>query len=272
MRILLTRYGGIGDLIFIEPVIRAIKKKYNPTEIVFRTHKDYDVEGITVQPKEVIKNNPLISAIVLDDIKYNLGIKTYGLCVENLIPKNLEQWGSVNPNFDMHINFQTEIEKNIDNPNLHAIDVFANAANVKIEPDDKIPKVYYDQKNVPKYELVVQLKSAGEDRNLNKNDDLKKIISKSNLTTYFLGEENRNYHEFVSLIANCEIFIGTESCGTIIATALNKKVITIFKNETRIKNRSFDKNIINITKEQIIESESKILSNIIKDNKNERNF
>jgi SAM-dependent methyltransferase len=264
MRILLTRYGGIGDLIYIEPVIRAIKEKYNPTEIIFRTHKDYNCGEVTVQPKEVLKENPFISAIVFDDKYYGLGIETYGLCVENLIPKNLEKWGSVNPYFDMHINFQTEIEKNIDNPNLHAIDVFANAANVKVK--DRIPKIYYDQKIVPKYELVVQLKSAEEDRDLSKNNDLIEMISKSNLTKIFLGEQSLNYHEFVSIIANCEIFIGTESCGTLIATGLNKKVITIFKNEIRIKNRSYE-NAMNITQDEIVKFKSEILNYITKDEK-----
>lgn len=264
MRILLTRYGGIGDLIYIEPVIRAIKEKYNPTEIIFRTHKDYNCGEVTVQPKEVLKENPFISAIVFDDKYYGLGIETYGLCVENLVPKNLEKWGSVNPYFDMHINFQTEIEKNIDNPDLHAIDVFANAANVKVK--DRIPKIYYDQKIVPKYELVVQLKSAEEDRDLSKNNDLIEMISKSNLTKIFLGEQSLNYHEFVSIIANCKIFIGTESCGALIATGLNKKVITIFKNEIRIKNRSYE-NVMNITQDEIVKFESEILNYITKDEK-----
>lgn len=264
MRILLTRYGGIGDLIYIEPVIRAIKEKYNPTEIIFRTCKDYNCGEVTVQPKEVFKENPFISAVVFDNNRYELGIETFGLCVENLVPKNLEKWGSVNPYFDMHINFQGAIEKNINNPNLHAVDMFANAANVKVK--DRIPKIYYDQKIVPKYELVVQLKSAEEDRNLSKNNDLIEIISKSNLTKVFLGEENLNYHEFISIIANCKIFIGTESCGFLIATGLNKKVITIFKNEIRVKNLSYE-NAMNITKNEIVKFKSEILNYITKDEK-----
>ncbi len=264
MRILLTRYGGIGDLIYIEPVIRAIKEKYNPTEIIFRTHKGYNCGEVTVQLKEVFKENPFISAVVFDSNCYELGIETYGLCVENLVPKNLEKWGLVNPYFDMHINFQGAIEKNIDNPNLHAVDSFANAANVKVK--DRIPKIYYDQKIVPKYELVVQLKSAGEDRDLSKNNDLIEIISKSNLTKIFLGDKNLNYHEFVSIIANCKIFIGTESCGTLIATGLNKKVITIFKNEIRIKNRSYE-NAMNITQDEIVKFKSEILNYITEDEK-----
>ena len=40
-KILVTRYGGAGDMIMMEPVLEALYYKYRPAEITLRTHPHY---------------------------------------------------------------------------------------------------------------------------------------------------------------------------------------------------------------------------------------
>ena len=73
----MTRLGGIGDLMFIEPVLRAIHEKFHPCEIVFRTYLDF---------YDVLEYHPLISEIVCDTNDYYLGYRN------NMKPKTSEYW------------------------------------------------------------------------------------------------------------------------------------------------------------------------------------
>lgn len=241
-RILLTRLGGVGDLLFIEPTIRTLYEKHYPCEIVFRTYRDY--EG-------VLDYHPCISDVVYDTNEYHLGyqstwtddgtrlIRTSSSHVDgNLSSSELERWGSVNPHFDYHFDFQGTITgKYLDNLETHAVHAFANHANVKL--NDIVPQVHYLKRETPSYPFVVQLTSAGEDRCLAKNQQVLDSLSK--YKPYFIGEEKLEYSHLVSIINNCDLFVGTESCGVIIARGLNKKVIGLYKNKASIKNRAFDK-------------------------------
>ena len=248
-RILLTRFGGVGDLLFIEPTIRALYKKHYPCEIVFRTYRDY--EG-------VLDYHPCISDVVYDTANYYLGYRSDwthdGISIaykttnlnDNLSSRELEWWGdaicnpqNVNPHFDYHFDFHgiCSIVNYFDSTEVHAARDFANHANVKL--NDIVPQVHYLKRDTPSYPLVVQLISAGGDRCLAKNQQVLDSLSK--YKPYFIGEEKLEYSHLVSIINNCDLFVGTESCGVIIARGLNKKVIGLYKNKARIKNRAFDK-------------------------------
>lgn len=222
MRILITRYGGVGDLLYIEPTIRALSERYNTKDIVLRTYKDY---------MDVLRMHPCISNIVLDCDIYRLGYFN-----ENK-PKNIDLWGNVNPIFDIHIDFSGAIERFIDDPGVHAVDAFAARAGVSLI--DKKPKIFFNLKSKPKVHLLAQLASDGSDRNLANNKQLRDLVE-SSPSSAFIGESIVSNDDFMSQIAACDVFIGTESCGIIAAHAMGKKTIAIYKNETRIKNRSFD--------------------------------
>jgi len=241
-RILLTRLGGVGDLLFIEPTIRALYEKHYPCEIVFRTYKDY--EG-------VLDYHPCISDIVYDTNEYRLGypgiwiddgtkfIQTSNSRVNgdwsSIVP---EYWGNVNPRFDYHFDFQVTLTgKYLENLATHAVHAYANHANVKLH--DIVPQVHYLKRETPNYPLVVQLTSAEKHRSLDKNQPVLDSLLK--YKPYFIGEEKLEYSHFVSIINNCNLFVGTDSCGVIIARGLNKKVIGIYKNKARLKVLSFDK-------------------------------
>ena len=232
MRILVTRYGGVGDLLYIEPTIRALSEKYGTKDIVLRTYKDY---------VDVLKSHPCISGIVLDSNKYELGY------FRNNQPKNHKMWGCVNPNFDLHVDFSGSMERIPGAPNHHAIDMFAFKAGISLT--DKKPIVFFNKVPVPKVKLLAQLKSDGQDRNLSENKALRELIE-SHASSAFIGEARTTYDEFMSRIAECETFIGTESCGVIAAHAMGKKAIGIYKNAERIESRSFN-GVICLTQEDI---------------------
>ena len=42
-KILVTRYGGAGDMVMMEPVLEALYYKYAPAEVFLRTHPAYAV-------------------------------------------------------------------------------------------------------------------------------------------------------------------------------------------------------------------------------------
>ena len=222
MRILITRYGGVGDLLYIEPTIRALSEKYGTKDIVLRTYKDYT---------DVLRMHPCISGVVLDCNRYELGY------FNDNKPKNTGLWGGVNPNFDIHVDFSGAIERFIDDPSVHAIDAFAAKAGVSIV--DRKPKIFFNLEKKPKVHLLAQLASDGSDRNLARDKQLRELIE-SHPSSAFIGESIVSNDEFMSRIASCDVFVGTESCGIIAAHAMGKKTIAIYKNATRIKNRSFD--------------------------------
>ena len=225
-RILITRLGGIGDLLFIEPTIRAIYNKHSPCEIVFRTYVDFHT---------VLEYHPLISDIVCDHNEYYLGY------YDNMEPKPSQFWRDIDPKFDLHIDLQGIVERGVDLDHeleQHAVRIFGKQAGVNIT--DIVPQVPYIKKDAPSYNIVVQLKSDGEDKCLDQNKDiLETLIDYEDV--HFIGDQKIDYHVFVSIINNCNLFIGTESCGITIARALNKQAIGFYTNRIRKIKLSFDK-------------------------------
>ena len=225
MRILLTRFGGLGDLFYIEPIMRALSKKYETKDIVLRTHLDYT---------NVFACHPCISNVVLDDNRYRLGY------VYNNEPVEGAHWGGVNPNFDLHFDFSRCLhfpDPSDEEGLTHAIDVFSSVANISLE--DKKPRMFYNKVIVPKVKILAQLKSAGEDRDLSKNKQIRNVIE-SFPDSGFIGETTMPHNELMSRIETCDIFVGTESSGVIAAHAMGKRTIGIYKNAERIKTRAFD--------------------------------
>jgi glycosyltransferase involved in cell wall biosynthesis len=224
MRILITRLGGVGDLLYMEPTIRALSEKYKTKDIVLRTYKDY---------ADVLKSHPCISGVVLDDNKYMLGY------FRGSKFKNIELWNGVNPHFDIHIDFtdlSNGMERIAGSPNHHIVDMFASMAGLKLT--DKNVKVFFNKISAPHVCLLAQLVSDGSDRDLSANKELRDIVE-LNPSSAFLGDVRLSYDEFMSRISECDVFLGTESCGVIAAHAMGKKTIGIYKNEEKLESRSF---------------------------------
>ena len=107
-RILLTRLGGVGDMLMSEPVLQALHDKCAPCEITYRTHRHvYDL----------MLYHPLIDKI---------------LCTRTGC------WTPTPEGYDVHVNLHGIIETA---PyGMHGIDVFAKAA--KVEVSRRTPRLY----------------------------------------------------------------------------------------------------------------------------------
>ena len=225
-RILITRLGGLGDLMFIEPTIRAVYEKYDPCEIVFRTYVDF---------YEALIHHPCITEVVCDINEYYLGYHN------NMEPKESQYWRHIDPHFDLHFDFQGLIETGMDMDNEmedHVARKFAKRIGLNV--DSIVPQIPFLKKEAPSYNIVAQLVSFGEDKCLNENKEILDTLSQYE-NVYFLGEEKLDHHVFVSTINNCNLFIGTESCGVTIARGLNKKTIGFYTNNVRKRKLAFDK-------------------------------
>ena len=243
MRILITRFGGVGDLFYIEPTIRALSDKYKTKDIVLRTYKDYE---------NVLARHPCISNVVLDDNRYRLGY------FRNNTPNDDKDWSGVDPNFNLHFDFSTGLGI-VDDP-AHIIDVFSSIAGLSLI--DKKPRMFYKKVSVPKVKILAQLKSAGNGRDLSKNIKIRNVIE-SLPDSEFIGETPMSHDEFMSRIQECDIFIGTESCGIIASYAMGKKTIGIYEHSGRIKNRSFD-GMLHFTQRDMVDRIEDLVSGISK--------
>jgi len=104
--ILMVRAGGYGDLLFLTPLIRKLKRLYPSCRIAFATMGDNTM---------VFSGNP-------DILRY------YSY------PIPLPAFESA----DFHILFENTLEMSKD-PELHAVDLFAAHAHVSLNFDEKIP-------------------------------------------------------------------------------------------------------------------------------------
>jgi len=98
--LLLIRQGGHGDLLFLTPIIRVLKKQYPACKIGVTCGLHYFV---------VWKNNSYVDEKIYTPIEY-ADVERYDYC--------------------MH--FENSIEAST-NPDLHAIDLFASWMNIEIE-------------------------------------------------------------------------------------------------------------------------------------------
>lgn len=106
-RLFVWRSGGLGDLLFISPLLAELKRRHPTCEIVF---------GSLPKNLPVLLNNPHVDDLVAPPVP-----RSY-----------LER-------FDYHLEFEGTIETSKDAA-LHAVDLFANHAGVSIADDaNKLP-------------------------------------------------------------------------------------------------------------------------------------
>lgn len=173
-KILITRFGGLGDLIMLEPTIEALYYKHFPCEITIRTYKDY---------VDVFKFHPLVKETILDDNSYSVPLIDI---------------------FDYSYDFQGVIEKHF---GIHGVDAFASHAQVPLLR--KTPSVFIDPSVfLEEHEVVLQLTSYDKDRTL-----------EIDLAGYKIPK-NLPIHEYFKMIEKCRVFVGVDSSGLHIASAL----------------------------------------------------
>jgi len=119
--LLIWRFGGIGDLMFSQPLISYLKKTYPTAKIHFATAPD-NMEVFKFWPQGLVDRiHPMpFDARLLDDTNY-------------------------------HLTFEGSIERCLEAHTVNAIDVFAKMAGLSFDPFD------YPAKIIPDRELVLQL-------------------------------------------------------------------------------------------------------------------
>jgi len=236
-KILLTRLGGIGDMLMTEPTLEALHKKHSPCEITYRTHRHvYDL----------MLYHPLIDKILF----------TRTGC-----------WTPVPPDYDVHVNLHGVIEAA---PfGLHGIDAFAQAAGVTLErrtptlwltgdmrpvetEDDRYPVISHPPVD-PLAEVDITIHTPHEPRNeLWKNhkivEEIVKFFGSRNEapTVRLVGRDpiepgKSNILRMAHAINNSKMFIGPDSGGFHIAAALGKPTIVSLTDKFPVSMRGYSK-------------------------------
>ena len=104
--LLISRTGGFGDILFITPVIRELRRRFASCRIEFACPQSYQM---------IFSGNP--------DVQ-----RMHGL------PFPLEAYERA----DYHLEFRGTIEASSD-PDLHAVDLFAQHAGIELPPTAKVP-------------------------------------------------------------------------------------------------------------------------------------
>lgn len=137
-KLLVSRFGGIGDLIVIQSVLKAIKTKYPTCRITFATNKDF-FELFNCFPEGIIDE--------VIPIPFNT--------------KYLSQ-------NDYHLLFINAIENCIETQKDNYYDIFKNVANLEYDSDQYISKlfarpeidVYLNSLHLPKNMIGIHMEST----------------------------------------------------------------------------------------------------------------
>jgi len=216
--VVVTRLGGIGDLLMLEPTIEALYYKHAPCRIILRTYIDY---------KDVFKDHPLVWKTVLDTNLYEQGL-SFGFEVNTedtleflsraAIKSNLKL--DIPPTALFHYDFQRVIEAS----KIHGVDAFAAHAEVTLLR--RTPSLGYYKVASGNPRVVIQLRNEASDptRNL-KREELPLDLIKSLAPKAHFIDYKTSYEEYLNLISNADVFIGPDSSGLHLAHAAGVRSI-----------------------------------------------
>lgn len=199
--VLITRYGGLGDLVMLLPTIEALRQKHPDAEMVLRTHVDY-----------VGYIDSLFARVVLDDNRYALYPSDASAAV---VPRTrrLQADSEIGRAGDVvhHYDFHGVIERRRD---VHGMRAFAEAARVEL-PADVRPHLSHTVDRDGS--LTVQLRNCGDGRDLIV-EELSEEIRVHPDVTLVMGRLAPQ--RFIRTIARARIFAGPDSSGLHLAAAL----------------------------------------------------
>jgi hypothetical protein len=237
-KILMTRLGGVGDMVMTEPVLQALHDKYAPCHITYRTHRHvYDL----------MLYHPLIDQI---------------LCTRTGC------WTPTPEGYDIHVNLHGVIEKA---PfGKHGIDAFAEAAGVTLErrqprlylegkmcpvasEDDRYPTISHPETKTPPM-VDISFHVPQEPRNMawksgrvvisrfmefldeNGEKPIVRVVGQDHV------EPGRsNVLKMAKEIQQSRLFVGPDSGGFHIAAALGVPTVASFTDKFPAKMRSYSK-------------------------------
>jgi len=209
-KVLVTRYGGAGDMIMMEPVLEALYYKFTPAEIHLRTHFHYT---------DLHEFHPLIQNIVPGVLTANPQEMAKGILSDEKKPQG----------FDYFYNTTGSVEMN---RGIHGIDSFAFACSAI--PFRRTPVMYLDP-SVPVESRDIVIHTPKKTDKSPRNNDFRTFGASA--VTKFLDQQGIKYDSIVDIgsepetedalqnfartIAGAKLFIGPDSAGAHIASALS---------------------------------------------------
>jgi ADP-heptose:LPS heptosyltransferase len=241
-KLLIWRTGGIGDLLFIQPILKRIKELYPTCQITFCT---------AARNSPILLNYPKGTIDKIGQLPFSLDI----------LKQN-----------DYHITFEGSIERCKEAHNLNCYDIFRNMTKLNFNISDYIPELYpsstilEDLKNkIPPKTIMIQPRATSIVRSLSINK-IVELVRKINDAGFIAGiqDSTLNAHKISYLINNklsglkvhnlavtskniaygvgnayyCAGGIVTDSAFTHILAALKKPVVGLygpFRGELRMK-------------------------------------
>jgi hypothetical protein len=209
-KILITRYGGAGDMLMMEPAIEALYYKYRPCEIHLRTHPHY---------VDLMPFHPLISKVIP-------GILTASESSAPGLPSDEKK----PQGYDLFFNTTGCVEMN---RGIHGIDSFAHSVGTPVLR--RTPVLYLDPA-VPVEPLDIVVHTPKRSDRSPRNADFRTYdipmlldaylraegVPFKSITAIGAGEEQENgLQSFARTIAGAKLFIGPDSAGAHIAAALS---------------------------------------------------
>lgn len=232
-KILIWRVGGLGDLIFSQPLVQFLKKTYPSCYIGFATAPE---------------NRFLFKAWpdgLIDDI--------------SIIPFKLDYFSK----FDYHLTFEGAIERCKESEKVNCYDIFKRVANVDFDVRDYLPRLILDQEEVNKFKrfvpdntILIQMRASSPLRMMatrkwikiiNKlaelgfhvavidSQDNQKMYDEFLIQQFGLKNKLTNLSKFsktiyngIHMLANCKGFIGIDSSFTHIAPAIGIPSVGIY--------------------------------------------
>lgn len=207
--IMISRFGGGGDMLMLEPTIEALYYKYAPARIIVRTFKDYEW---------VLRDHPLVWRTVLDVFSCT----RFGMLESGVFETNLK--GTLeSPQRILHFNLSNAVENRT---HLHGVDAFAAEANVTLLR--RTPSMgHFDFPY--NHNIVVQLRNEGDIRDLHEHQ-LPMDLLKDALFLPSKPELDPEYMK--NVIAGADVFIGPDSMGLHVAHAAGvRKIIGLYTDQ-----------------------------------------
>lgn len=215
-KILVTRYGGAGDMIMMEPVLEALFYKYAPAEVYLRTHPAY---------ADLHEFHPLLQPIVKGILTANASLPGY--------PSDEKK----PQGFDRFYNTTGCVEMN---RAIHGTDSFAFAMSAI--PFRRTPVMYVDPNvEIEPKDIVIHTPKRGPRSPRNhdfRHYDMAEVVAKhlqkegikyESITTFGQEEEYEGgLQRMARTIAGAKLFIGPDSAGFHMASALGVPHVAAF--------------------------------------------
>lgn len=233
-KILIWRFGGIGDLMFTQPIVKYLKATYPTCRIIFATSPAF-VDLFNCWPTGLVDN--------IVTVPFNADLLDHT---------------------DFHLTFEGSIERCNESKNLDAFDIFKRMAYLDFSIDDyptelkPVPEVSLKlYPYVPQDTIALQIRSTSPARTLSlpKTRVLVEKLTEAGYTVGFwdsiqifpnlddfmlsqyfsmpdkivnLSRFSRDIVWGVSLLNLCRGFIGVDSAGIHLATALGIPAVGLY--------------------------------------------